>query len=94
MNFKIRKSELKALSKMAKDMPIIMQNTLKKRFFEKEGKPMVESIPTEITINHKRRMKKSLKEFGPACVVAYLKAVGNYVQDVGKEQEASENQIT
>jgi hypothetical protein len=85
MNFKIRKSDLKALSKMAEDMPIIMQNTLKKRLFEKDGRPMVESIPTEIVINHKRRMKKALKEFGPAGVMAYLKAVGNYVQGAGKE---------
>lgn len=91
---KIRKSDLKALSKMAKDMPTIMQNTLKKRFFEKDGKPMLESIPTEIAINHKRRMKKALKEFGPAGVMAYLKAVGNYMQGAGKEQKASENQIT
>ena len=70
-------------------MPTIMQNTLKKRLFEKDGRPMVESIPTEMAINHKRRMKKALREFGPAGVVAYLKAAKSYIE----KSSQKENQV-
>lgn len=86
---KVRKSDLKALAKIARDLPVIMQHTLKKRLFEQDGKPMVESIPTEMAINHKRRMKKALREFGPAGVVAYLKAAKSYIE----KSSQKENQV-
>lgn len=84
---KVRKSDLKALAKIARDLPVIMQHTLKKRLFEQDGKSMVESIPTEMAINHKRRMKKALREFGPAGVMAYLKAARSYVENSTKKED-------
>jgi hypothetical protein len=43
------------------------------------GKAYINPMPVIMEVNHKRRMKKLYKKFGPGVIPNYIKAVENHV---------------